>query len=172
MGDEIPESAIKIVTKDVEELETATKSSRRRPPSILTNLHAGYFRISLSLGGQAILWKTLTDHFYKPTTSLHYHIYHTLTSTTFMLLWCLTLGTLLLLSFLYALRCVFHFSLVKSEFCNYVGVNYFFAPWVSWLLLLQSFPFTVLGITSTYQVIYGDDFVCFDYVVIFGIGLM
>ncbi|XP_019170418.1 PREDICTED: S-type anion channel SLAH4-like [Ipomoea nil] len=151
MGDEISESAIKIVTEDEVE-ETAT------PPSILTNLHAGYFRISLSLGGQAILWKTLTDHFYKPPTaaaaSLHYHIYHTLTSTTFMLLWCLTLCALLLLSFLYALRCFFHFSLVKAEFCNYVGINYFFAPWVSWLLLLQSFPFAVFRTSSYYQVLW------------------
>jgi hypothetical protein len=30
---------------------------------------------------------------------------------------------------------------VKAEFLHHVGVNYLFAPWISWLLLLQSSPF-------------------------------
>uniref|UniRef100_A0A7N2KSL1 Uncharacterized protein n=1 Tax=Quercus lobata TaxID=97700 RepID=A0A7N2KSL1_QUELO len=30
---------------------------------------------------------------------------------------------------------------VKTEFLHNVGVNYLFAPWISWLLLLQSAPF-------------------------------
>ncbi|KAA8528702.1 hypothetical protein F0562_036057 [Nyssa sinensis] len=31
--------------------------------------------------------------------------------------------------------------MVKAEFVHHVGVNYLFAPWISWLLLLQSAPF-------------------------------
>ncbi|KMT20652.1 hypothetical protein BVRB_1g006290 isoform A [Beta vulgaris subsp. vulgaris] len=30
--------------------------------------------------------------------------------------------------------------MVKSEFLHHVGVNYLFAPWISWLLLLQCSP--------------------------------
>lgn len=35
---------------------------------------------------------------------------------------------------------MFHFHLVKAEFLHHVGVNYLFAPWISWLLLLQCAP--------------------------------
>jgi hypothetical protein len=31
--------------------------------------------------------------------------------------------------------------MVKAEFLHHVGVNYLFAPWISWPLLLQSSPF-------------------------------
>ncbi|KAK1326598.1 S-type anion channel SLAH1 [Acorus calamus] len=30
---------------------------------------------------------------------------------------------------------------IRFEFSHHVGVNYLFAPWISWLLLLQSSPF-------------------------------
>lgn len=32
----------------------------------------------------------------------------------------------------------FHSNLVTEEFFHYIGVNYLYAPWISWLLLLQS----------------------------------
>ncbi|KAF8414118.1 hypothetical protein HHK36_002117 [Tetracentron sinense] len=64
-----------------------------------------------------------------------------LPSTAFVLLWSLALFTLLSLSLLYIFRCFFHFHMVKAEFLDHVGVNYLFAPWISWLLLLQSAPF-------------------------------
>ncbi|GJU00411.1 C4-dicarboxylate transporter [Tanacetum coccineum] len=31
--------------------------------------------------------------------------------------------------------------MVKDEYLNHISVNYLFAPWISWLLLLQSSPF-------------------------------
>lgn len=110
------------------------------PASILTKLHAGYFRICLSLGGQALLWKTLSEH-EDFSLSLH-HVFTKLPSTVFTFLWYFALCTLIMLSFLYILRCIFHFNMVKAEFLHYVGVNYMFTPWTSWLLLLQSAPFS------------------------------
>ena len=107
--------------------------------SMLTKFHAGYFRISLSLGGQALLWKTLAQ----PTddTSAMRRVFHVLHPTAFLVLWSLALFILVLLSLLYLLRCLFFFKMVKAEFLHHVGVNYLFAPWISWLLLLQSAPF-------------------------------
>ncbi|KAF1865053.1 hypothetical protein Lal_00004427 [Lupinus albus] len=107
--------------------------------SILTKFHAGYFRISLSLCGQALLWKTLIG----PThdTKTLRNVLGTLHPTIFLVLWYLALFTLVLLSILYLLRCIFFFNMVKAEFLDHVGVNYLFAPWISWFLLLQSAPF-------------------------------
>ncbi|KAF5740817.1 S-type anion channel SLAH1-like [Tripterygium wilfordii] len=113
--------------------------------SILTRFHAGYFRISISLGGQALLWKTLIG---QPSTSGNNqkntisHVLGMLHPTTALLvLWSLALSTLVLLSLLYILKCFLHFKMVKAEFLHHVGVNYLFAPWISCLLLLQSAPF-------------------------------
>lgn len=107
--------------------------------AILTNIHAGYFRISLSFGGQALLWKTLmgpTDD--SNTLRLGFHKFH---PTAFTLLWSFAFFILVSLSILYLLRCLFYFKMVKAEFLHHVGVNYLFAPSISWLLLLQSAPF-------------------------------
>ncbi|XWS21005.1 hypothetical protein CRYUN_Cryun30bG0017700 [Craigia yunnanensis] len=104
--------------------------------ALLTRFHAGYFRISLSLGGQALLWKTLIG----PTDdrSILRDALHRFHPTAFLVLWSFALFTLVLLSLLYILRCLFYFKMVKAEFLHQVGVNYLFAPWISWLLLLQS----------------------------------
>jgi len=105
---------------------------------ILTKIHAGYFRISLSLSVQALLWKILIE----PIKDAHVlrHIFTMIPSTAFTLLWSLALFTLLTLSLFYLLKCLLHFDKVKEEFFNQIGVNYMFAPWISWLLLLQSSP--------------------------------
>lgn len=106
--------------------------------SILTQIHAGYFRISLSLSGQALLWKILIE----PIQDAHAlrRVFTMIPSTALTLLWSLALLTLITLSFLYLLKCLFHFKLVKDEFFNQIGVNYMFTPWISWLLLLESSP--------------------------------
>lgn len=43
--------------------------------------------------------------------------------------------------------------MVKAEFLHHVGVNYLFAPWISWLLLLQSAPLVVPN-TLSYLVLW------------------
>ncbi|CDP07447.1 unnamed protein product [Coffea canephora] len=97
---------------------------------LLTRFHAGYFRISLSLGGQALLWKTLLQ----PAN-------HVILTTIPIIVWSFALFILVLFSILYILRCLYRFNMVKAEFLHHIGVNYLFAPWISWLLLLQSSPF-------------------------------
>uniref|UniRef100_F6H7H3 mitogen-activated protein kinase kinase kinase n=2 Tax=Vitis vinifera TaxID=29760 RepID=F6H7H3_VITVI len=124
-----------------------------KPPleSFLTRLHAGYFRISLSLGSQALLWKTLSEA--KSDLQPLRHVSQMLPLLAFLLLWYLSFFTLISLSFLYILRCFFHFQMVKAEFLHHVGVNYLFAPWISWLLLLQSAPLVVPN-TLSYLVLW------------------
>ncbi|XP_021284768.1 S-type anion channel SLAH4-like [Herrania umbratica] len=129
-------------THQIQRSSVSTIVARRLKESstaILTKFHAGYFRVSLSLGGQALLWKTLmgpTDD----TSSLRItlHMFH---PRAFTLLWSFAFLTLVLLSVLYLLRCLFYFKMVKEEFLHHIGVNYLFAPSISWLLLLQSAPF-------------------------------
>ncbi|KAK4749774.1 hypothetical protein SAY87_027223 [Trapa incisa] len=106
---------------------------------MLINFHAGYFRISLSLSSQALLWKTLGE--LADGTHFLDRLLRALPSTSFKILWFLALFTLLALSAIYLVRCLLHFDMVKAEFLHHVGVNYLFAPWISWLLLLQSSPF-------------------------------
>lgn len=105
----------------------------------LTKFHAGYFRISLSLSSQALLWKTLGE------TPVDAHVYRRMLGMLpyagFILLWSLALLTLISLSLLYTLKCIFLYKSVKNEFLNPIGVNYLFVPWISCLLLLQSVPF-------------------------------
>ncbi|KAK6792977.1 hypothetical protein RDI58_012058 [Solanum bulbocastanum] len=110
--------------------------------SMLTRIHAGYFRISLSLCWETLLWKTLLDPTNNETKFLHrvpQLIYHPI----IIFLWSFALLILVLLSLLYLLKCVFRFKLVKREFLHHVGVNYLFAPWISWLILLESNPFII-----------------------------
>ncbi|XP_022716128.1 S-type anion channel SLAH4-like [Durio zibethinus] len=121
------------------------------PSSILTRLHAGYFRISLSVGGQAMLWKILTEP--NGTVSQDvWQLFLKVPSSVCLVLWCLAILTQISLSFVYILRCFFHFHLVKAEFVHHIGVNYFYAPWISWLILLQSAP-TLFPNTSIYYLV-------------------
>lgn len=116
-------------------LKRLTKSLK----SILTNFHAGYFRISLSLGSQTLLWKTLISPTQDKNTLRHsLQMIHPM---VFIVLWSFALFSLILLSLIFFLRCLFYFKMVKAEFLHHVGVNYLFVPSISWLLLLQSSPF-------------------------------
>ncbi|OIT21549.1 PREDICTED: S-type anion channel SLAH4-like [Nicotiana attenuata] len=108
--------------------------------SMLTRIHAGYFRISLSLCWETLLWKTLLDPTNNETKFLH-HVPQMIYRPVLIFLWSFALLVLVLLSLLYLLKCFFRFNLVKGEFLHHVGVNYLFAPWISWLILLESHPF-------------------------------
>nr|KAJ0206746.1 hypothetical protein LSAT_V11C500273620 [Lactuca sativa] len=106
---------------------------------IIARFHAGYFRISLSLCCQTLLWKTLGE----PPENAHAYrrMLGAMPSAAFLLLWFLSLLILVSLSILYILRCALLSDMVKNEYLNHISVNYLFAPWISWLLLLQTSPF-------------------------------
>ncbi|KAI3815083.1 hypothetical protein L1987_14737 [Smallanthus sonchifolius] len=106
---------------------------------IIARFHAGYFRITLSLCWQTLLWKTLGD----PPENAHAYrrMLVAIPSAAFLLMWSLSLFILVSLSILYMLKCALLSNMVKKEYLNHISVNYLFAPWISWLLLLQSSPF-------------------------------
>ncbi|CAF1719535.1 hypothetical protein Bca4012_041993 [Brassica carinata] len=138
---EIPRQEVHI--KIVDSLSTTKERNTDLPHakpivlmSVLSSLHAGYFRISLSLCSQALLWKIMIA----PHSPSMPHLQSSLPSMAFHLLWYLALTTQLSLCVLYALKCFFFFDLVKEEFSHYIGVNYLYAPSISWLILLQSAP--------------------------------
>ncbi|CAK7351427.1 unnamed protein product [Dovyalis caffra] len=118
--------------------------------TILTRTHAGYFRISLSFGAQALLWKILSEPNNNGSQEV-WHVFRVLPSTAFLFLWCLALLIQISLSLIYLLKCFFHFNMVKEEFLHYIGVNYLYAPWISWLLLLQSSPISVSKIVPYFS---------------------
>ncbi|CDY12934.1 BnaA09g13400D [Brassica napus] len=88
--------------------------------SVLSSLHAGYFRISLSLCSQALLWKTMV-HLHSDLPSMAFHLLD-LPSMAFHLLWYLALATHVSLCFLYAFKCIFFFDLLlcwnHTAFCT------------------------------------------------------
>lgn len=119
--------------------------------SILTRLHAGYFRICLSFGAQVLLWSSsLSKH---QAHDLFHTTHYTLPSIAFLLLCWLCLCTLILLSLLYMIKCIFHFHLVKAEFSHHMGVNFLFVPLMSWLLLLLLQPMPLMN-SSTDRMIF------------------
>ncbi|XP_021750670.1 S-type anion channel SLAH1-like [Chenopodium quinoa] len=125
-------------------LSSAALSRASSRTSPLAKFHAGFFRISLALCAQVLLWKNLVQI----TKDNHARQFHpmllSLPSTATNLLWLTALLVLISLSILYTLRCYHHFDKVKDEFLHHVGVNYLFAPWMSSLLLLQTSPMLVV----------------------------
>ncbi|KAJ4953548.1 hypothetical protein NE237_030380 [Protea cynaroides] len=92
----------------------------------------GCFGICLGLSSQAILWHTLAT---SPATSfLH------IPQFVNLLLWLLSFTVLLLVSFIYALKCLFYFEAVRREYYHPVRVNFFFAPWVVCMFLALGVP--------------------------------
>lgn len=72
-------------------------------------------------------------------------------SFAYLLLWWLALLTSTILSFLYILKCFLHFNAVQEEFSHHIGVNYMYAPWTSYLLMLQSSPHVIIPRTWYYE---------------------
>lgn len=93
------------------------------------------YRICLALCSQPLLWKTLQD-----SSSLHFcRIGH----SSQMAVWFFSLVMLIFVSLTYALKCLFCTDVVRQEYFDGVRVNYFFAPWISSMLLVLGFPPTV-----------------------------
>ncbi|XP_051139723.1 S-type anion channel SLAH4-like [Andrographis paniculata] len=107
--------------------------------AILTRIHAGCFGISLSLGYQALLWKVLLRP--QKNSRIPFSVPEIFSTTFLTVVWSFSVLVLVLLSLLYALKCLLRFQTIKAEFMHHVGVNYLFAPWISWLLVLESAPF-------------------------------
>lgn len=146
MGEQLPQTSINITIEP-----PILVAKQGASTSILTRLHAGYFRICLSFGAQVLLWSSsLSKH---QAHDLFHTTHYTLPSIAFLLLCWLCLCTLILLSLLYMIKCIFHFHLVKAEFSHHMGVNFLFVPLMSWLLLLLLQPMPLMN-SSTDRMIF------------------
>ncbi|XP_076909280.1 S-type anion channel SLAH1-like [Bidens hawaiensis] len=148
-----PEIGLEVVidSPDLKNQEQINRLNRSQQ-AIIAKINASYFRICISLGAQALLWKTLSEKTnFSPSFN---NLLTKLPSTTFFLVWCIAICIFVSLSILYVLRCIFHFNMVKAEYNHHIGVNYLFAPWVSWLLLLQSAPKFIFRNKYSYEYIW------------------
>lgn len=146
MGEQLPQTSINITIEP-----PILVAKQGASTSILTRLHAGYFRICLSFGAQVLLWSSsLSKH---QAHDLFHTTHYTLPSIAFLLLCWLCLCILILLSLLYMIKCIFHFHLVKAEFSHHMGVNFLFVPLMSWLLLLLLQPMPLMN-SSTDRMIF------------------
>ncbi|KAM3350037.1 hypothetical protein ACQJBY_022694 [Aegilops geniculata] len=90
------------------------------------------FGMVLGVSSQAILWKTLATA--PPTAFLH------LSLAVAHALWYISLALMGLVSCIYLLKIVFYFEAVRREFHHPIRANFFFAPWIACLFLVQGAP--------------------------------
>ncbi|KQK08799.1 S-type anion channel SLAH2 isoform X2 [Brachypodium distachyon] len=93
------------------------------------------FGMCLGVSSQAILWKTLASA--PPTAFLH------VSPVVTHVLWYISLALMGLVSFIYLLKVVFYFEAVRREFYHPIRANFFFAPWIACLFLVQGAPMPV-----------------------------
>ncbi|XP_047060234.1 S-type anion channel SLAH2-like isoform X2 [Lolium rigidum] len=90
------------------------------------------FGMVLGVSSQAILWKALATA--PPTAFLHVSL------TVAHVLWYVSLALMGLVSSIYLLKVVFYFEAVRREFYHPIRANFFFAPWIACLFLVQGAP--------------------------------
>ncbi|XBI18187.1 hypothetical protein VPH35_060038 [Triticum aestivum] len=90
------------------------------------------FGMVLGVSSQAILWKTLATA--PPTAFLHVSL------AVAHALWYISLALMGLVSCIYLLKIVFYFEAVRREFHHPIRANFFFAPWIACLFLVQGAP--------------------------------
>jgi tellurite resistance protein TehA-like permease len=90
------------------------------------------FGMVLGVSSQAILWKTLATA--PPTAFLHVSL------TVAHALWYISLALMGLVSCIYLFKVVFYFEAVRREFYHPIRANFFFAPWIACLFLVQGAP--------------------------------
>ncbi|KAL5221477.1 hypothetical protein ABZP36_026190 [Zizania latifolia] len=90
------------------------------------------FGMCLGVSSQAILWKTLASA--PPTAFLH------VSPVVNNVLWYIALALMALVTSIYLLKVVFYFEAVRREFYHPIRVNFFFAPWIACLFLVQGIP--------------------------------
>ncbi|CAM0881764.1 unnamed protein product [Alopecurus aequalis] len=93
------------------------------------------FGMVLGVSSQAILWKALA--FAPPTAFLH------VSPVVAHVLWYISLALMGLVSCIYLLKVVFYFEAVRREFYHPIRANFFFAPWIACLFLVQGAPVEV-----------------------------
>ncbi|KAI5000672.1 hypothetical protein ZWY2020_010631 [Hordeum vulgare] len=114
------------------ELDTLRRCCPRTKWPFLLRFPISAFGMVLGVSSQAILWKTLASA--PPTAFLHVSL------VVAHALWYISLALMGLVSSIYLLKIVFYFEAVRREFYHPIRANFFFAPWIACLFLVQGAP--------------------------------
>ncbi|KAL1531960.1 S-type anion channel SLAH3-like [Salvia divinorum] len=90
------------------------------------------FGISLGVGSQAIMWKSLSSSAATSFLDVSPHIN--------LILWLITAALTLTVAVVYAMKTILYFEAVRREYYHPVRVNFFFAPWIALLFLALGVP--------------------------------
>ncbi|KAH9309550.1 hypothetical protein KI387_037461, partial [Taxus chinensis] len=116
------------ILRDSEELVLPT--DKQWP--FLLRFPVSFFGVCLGVGSQAMLWKTLSA-----TPSMRFlHVPEIVN----LVLWSVALLTFIIISTVYASKCIFYFEAVRREYYHPVRVNFFFAPWIACMFLAIGVP--------------------------------
>ncbi|KAG6391602.1 hypothetical protein SASPL_149358 [Salvia splendens] len=100
------------------------------------------FGITLGVGSQAIMWKSLSSSTATAFLDVSPHIN--------LILWLITAALTLTVAVVYALKMIFYFEAVRREYYHPVRVNFFFAPWIALLFLALGVPPSVVETLPPY----------------------
>ncbi|PIN21675.1 hypothetical protein CDL12_05633 [Handroanthus impetiginosus] len=90
------------------------------------------FGICLGVSSQAIMWKSLASS----TSTKFLHVSPDIN----LVLWIISVAVFLIVALIYALKIIFYFEAVRREYCHPIRVSFFFAPWITLLLLAIGVP--------------------------------
>ncbi|KAF9602543.1 hypothetical protein IFM89_029842 [Coptis chinensis] len=94
------------------------------------------FGICLGTSSQAILWRTIATS--SSTSFLHVGL------EVNLVLWCISVVLTATVSLIYSLKIIFYFEAIRREYYHPVRINFFFAPWISFLFLALGAPPSVV----------------------------
>uniref|UniRef100_A0A0E0EY55 Uncharacterized protein n=1 Tax=Oryza meridionalis TaxID=40149 RepID=A0A0E0EY55_9ORYZ len=103
--------------------ETTVQTKDEKWPFLL-RFPISAFGMCLGVSSQAILWKTLTSFLHVSPVVNH-------------VLWWIALALMGLVFFIYLLKVMFYFEVVRREFYHPIHANFFSAPWIACLFLVQ-----------------------------------
>ncbi|KAK4489590.1 hypothetical protein RD792_005402 [Penstemon davidsonii] len=93
------------------------------------------FGICLGVSSQAIMWKALA---FSPTAKfLH------VSPNINIIMWFISAALMLIVTSIYVLKVIFYFEAVRREYCHPIRVNFFFAPWTTFLFLALGIPSSI-----------------------------
>ncbi|KAL6622939.1 hypothetical protein ACP70R_032818 [Stipagrostis hirtigluma subsp. patula] len=98
----------------------------------LLRFPVGAFGVCMGVSSQAILWKTAATA--APTAFLH------VTTGVNLALWCVAVALTCAVSATYLCKAALYFEAVRREYYHPVRVNFFFAPWITCLMLATGAP--------------------------------
>ncbi|KAF8089984.1 hypothetical protein N665_0493s0039 [Sinapis alba] len=94
------------------------------------------FGMCLGVSSQAIMWKTLATA--EPTKFLHVPLWIN------QALWFISVALVFTIAIIYLLKIILYFEAVRREYYHPIRINFFFAPFISFLFLALGVPPSIM----------------------------